>query len=87
MPAPLQGKMGQVERAFTAVDVPTQAGGVCSGMKKHGKREQWKVVLAEDTDEDALLIQLALERASAVPVRVHRARNGDTALLMIEVDV
>ena len=53
-------------------------------MKKHGKREQWKVVLAEDTDEDALLIQLALERASAVPVRVHRARNGDTALLMIE---
>jgi len=53
-------------------------------MKKHGKRRQWKVVLAEDTDEDALLIQLALERASAVPVRVHRARNGNTALLMIE---
>ncbi len=41
-------------------------------------------MLAEDTDEDALLIQLALERASAVPVRVHRARNGNTALLMIE---
>jgi len=53
-------------------------------MPKHRKRDQWKVVLAEDTDENALLIQVALERASSIPVRVHRARNGDTALLMIE---
>ncbi len=48
------------------------------------KQRQREVVLAEDTDEDALLIEAALERASRVPVHVHRARNGDSAISMIE---
>lgn len=52
-------------------------------MKKRA-RKSWKVVLAEDTDEDALLIEVALKKASRVPVQVHRARNGDTAIVMIE---
>ena len=53
-------------------------------MKKQRERDHWKVVLAEDTDEDALLIEAALKRASRVPVRLHRARNGNTAIVMIE---
>lgn len=52
-------------------------------MKKNS-RKRWKVVLAEDTDEDALLIEAALAKASSVPVQVHRARNGNTAIVMIE---
>ena len=53
-------------------------------MKKQRERDHWKVVLAEDTDEDAVLIEAALEQASRVPVQVHRARNGNTAIVMIE---
>jgi PleD family two-component response regulator len=60
----------------------TEIGSV-SGMKKHA-RKSWKVVLAEDTAEDALLIEVALKKASRIPVQVHRARNGDTAIVMIE---
>lgn len=48
-------------------------------MKKQ-QRERWNVLLAEDNDDHALLIQMALERASRLPVEVHRARNGDEAL-------
>lgn len=48
-------------------------------MKKQ-QRERWKVLLAEDNDDHALLIQMALERASRLPVEVLRARNGDEAL-------
>ncbi len=50
--------------------------------KRH--REHWNVLVAEDNDDHALLIQMALERASRVPVEIHRARNGDEALVMLE---
>ena len=53
-------------------------------MKSHRERDHWQIVLAEDIDEDALLIETALERASPIPVQVHRARNGDEAIIMIE---
>jgi len=50
-------------------------------MSRHrGERELWRVLLAEDNDDHALLIQMALERASRLPVELHRARNGDEAL-------
>ncbi len=42
------------------------------------------MLLAEDNDDHALLITMSLERASAVPVEVHRARNGDEAIEMVE---
>lgn len=42
------------------------------------------VVLAEDTDDDALLIQEALGRASSGPVEVHRARTGLEAVEMVQ---
>jgi len=38
------------------------------------------VLLAEDNDDHALLIQMALERAAPGPVAVRRARNGVEAL-------
>ena len=53
-------------------------------MTKHAhEREQWRVLLAEDNDDHALLIQMALERASRLPVELYRARNGDEAVSMI----
>lgn len=53
-------------------------------MTKHAhERERWRVLLAEDNDDHALLIQMALERASRLPVEVHRARNGEEALAMV----
>lgn len=42
------------------------------------------VVVAEDDDDHALLIERALERAASVPVEIHRARNGDEALDRVE---
>ena len=41
------------------------------------------VVLAEDNDDHALLIQMALERAAPGPVEVHRARNGVEAVELV----
>ncbi len=41
------------------------------------------VVLAEDNDDHALLIQMALERAAPGPVTVHRARNGVEAVAVV----
>ncbi len=54
-----------------------------SHQRRH-QRRQWNVLLAEDNDDHALLIQMALERASPIPVEVHRARNGDEAIMMVE---
>jgi len=53
-----------------------------SRIKKN--RERWDVVVAEDNDDHALLIQMALERAAGIPVDVRRARNGDEAVQLIE---
>ena len=48
------------------------------------RRTHWDVVLAEDNDDHALLIRMALERASRLPVDVRRARNGDEAIELVE---
>jgi CheY-like chemotaxis protein len=47
------------------------------------ERARWSVLLAEDDDDHALLIGMALERASRVPVEVHRARNGDETISLV----
>jgi CheY-like chemotaxis protein len=52
-------------------------------MSRHHERVKWNVLLAEDNDDHALLIQMALERASRIPVEVHRARNGDEAIRLV----
>ena len=51
--------------------------------RQRKEREAWRVLLAEDNDDHALLIQMALERASRLPVEVYRARNGDQALDLV----
>ncbi|MDT8368241.1 MAG: response regulator [Longimicrobiales bacterium] len=50
----------------------------------YGGREKWRVVLAEDNDDHALLIEMALRNASAVPVELTRASNGDEAIEVIQ---
>ena len=51
-------------------------------MKKQRKAE-WHVLLAEDNDDHALLVEMALERAADAPMSIHRARNGDEALELL----
>lgn len=41
------------------------------------------VVLAEDNDDHAFLIKMALERAASRPVETHRARNGTEAVHLV----
>jgi len=41
------------------------------------------VLLAEDNDDHALLIRMALERAASGPVEMHRARNGTEAVDLV----
>ena len=53
-------------------------------MSPASDRERWDVILAEDNDDHAVLIEMALERASSVPVELRRARNGSEALELIE---
>lgn len=47
------------------------------------QRDKWRVVIAEDNDDHALLIGMALERASEIPVESIRAHNGDEAVEVI----
>ena len=49
-----------------------------------GRGDRWLVVVAEDNDDHALLIERALERASSRPLEIHRARNGDEAVDLVE---
>lgn len=52
--------------------------------KVKNERERWDVVVAEDNDDHALLIEMALERAADIPVDVRRARNGEEAVALLE---
>ena len=47
------------------------------------EKTEWNVVLAEDEDDDALVIERALEKAAEVPVEVRRARTGTEALVLL----
>lgn len=47
-------------------------------------RERWDIIVAEDDDDHALLIEMALERAAGIPVDVRRARNGEEAVKLLE---
>ena len=49
-----------------------------------GRRTHWDVLLAEDNDDHALLIEMALGKASRLPVKLRRARNGDEAVDLLE---
>ena len=55
--------------------------------ERRARRTYWDVVLAEDNDDHAVLIRMALERASKLPVEVRRARNGDEAIELVEAQL
>ena len=56
-------------------------------MSRRVRRTYWDVVLAEDNDDHAVLIRMALERASKLPVEVRRARNDDEAVELVEAQL
>lgn len=47
------------------------------------KKTEWNVVLAEDDDDYAFVIERALEKASDVPVEIRRARHGSETLALL----
>ncbi len=51
---------------------------------QRGSARPWDVVLADDNDDHALLIQMSLERVAPMPLNIRRARNGDEAVEMVE---
>ena len=48
------------------------------------RKKSLRIVLAEDNDDHALLIQMALERAAPGGVEIHRARNGVEAVELVQ---
>jgi CheY-like chemotaxis protein len=55
--------------------------------QKDVEDRSWSVVLAEDNDDHALLIQMALDRAAQGAVSVRRARNGSEAVELVRASV
>ena len=47
------------------------------------ERTKWSIVLAEDDDDYAVLVERALEKASSIPVEIRRARNGEEAVSLL----
>lgn len=47
------------------------------------RKTEWRVVLADDDDDYAIVIERALKNAAGVPVSVRRARTGDEALVLL----
>ena len=47
------------------------------------QKTEWQVVLAEDDDDYAIVIERALKRAAGVPVEIRRARTGTEALALL----
>ena len=55
-----------------------------SATRTRESERSWLVILADDNDDHAYLIEMALERAAPMPVEVKRARNGEEAARMVE---
>ncbi len=47
------------------------------------RKRAWHVVLAEDDDDYAIVIERALEKAADVPMEIRRARTGTEALALL----
>ena len=46
-------------------------------------RTEWNVLLVDDDDDYALIIERALRTAAGVPMEIRRARTGDEALAVL----
>lgn len=53
-------------------------------MSRGAEAPPWNIVLAEDNEDHALLIRIALERASRRPVELAWVRDGDSAISAVE---
>jgi len=58
-----------------------------SRRRERVRRTHWDVVLAEDDDDYAIVVERALERISKVPVELRRARTGTEALALLRSSV
>jgi DNA-binding response OmpR family regulator len=47
------------------------------------QKTAWHIVLAEDDDDYAIVIERALKKAAGVPVELRRARTGTEALVLL----
>jgi len=52
-------------------------------MPQRVQKTTWHVVLAEDDDDYAIVIERALKKAAGVPVELRRARTGTEALVLL----
>ena len=50
---------------------------------QRAQKTAWHVVLAEDDDDYAIVIERALQKAAGVPVEMRRARTGSEALVLL----
>lgn len=51
--------------------------------RRRVQKTDWRIVLAEDDDDYAMIIERALRTAAGVPVEVRRARTGGEALAVL----
>ena len=52
-------------------------------VRRRMRKTAWHVVLAEDDDDYAIVIERALKKAAGVPVEMRRARTGSEALVLL----
>ena len=72
-------------RGDGAPDAEGGGGVVAPSRRRRGEHEgRWTILLAEDNDDHALLVQMSLRWASRKPVLLYRARNGDEAIRLLD---
>ena len=47
------------------------------------RKAEWRVILADDDDDYAVIIERALRSVAGVPMEIRRARTGDEALALL----
>ena len=53
-------------------------------VRKRGEKSEWRILLADDDDYYAMIIERALKQVVQVPLEIRRARTGDEALSVLE---
>ncbi len=54
---------------------------------QRASKAEWRVLLVDDDDDYALIIERALRAAAGVPVEIQRARTGEEALALLRDSV
>ena len=53
-------------------------------MIDEAQKSEWRILLADDDDDYAMIIERALRQVVKVPMEIRRARTGDEALAVLE---